>query len=302
MKKIIVLLILILPRLVLADDFSKAHGDFFKLYLRDNADINVRYLIEKGMEDKNTSAKYDLDYYTVNGEIPSALSRDSFMRWGFDYGLRSYDLHKTKDFIGGADTLDLHRIKFSPGVGTFVNDNLLLTGNVDIGMFTNFKGDFDLDLLKYYAYGKVAWRMHPGSLIYLGLEKTDNFDDVTFYPTLGIKLLTEGGEFRISLDLPKELKLDYNIGPKSQIYFLISVQGEKYRITEGDPEKEFNVFIQDKRIGLGATHWFTNHIAFNFEAGMAVSGDFAFETLDTVGYFGEMDSTGYLTAAFKFAL
>ncbi len=299
---IIFLFFFLFPQLARAEDFSKVHGDFFKLFLSDNSDAKLKYILEKGQKDKNTSAEYDLDYFSFNGELPVPQSRDSFFRFGFDYGLRMYDFQGTGNFLGGLDSQDLHRIKFSPGYGTFINDNLLLTGNFDLGLFTNFQKSPDFDQLKYYANVKLVWRLNPGSLLYLGIERSDNFDDLTVYPLLGIKLLTEKGEFKISLDLPKELKLDYNITSKSQLYFLVSILGEKYRIAAGDPEREFNVFIQDKRVGLGANHWFTNHIAFNFEVGLTVASDFEFETLDDKGYFGEMDTGGYLAAALKFAL
>lgn len=307
MKRIVSLFLMLfilflIPLISKADDFSKSHGDFFKLLLNDNSDVRLSYTLEKGQKDKDTSAKYDLDYFNLSGELPSALSRDSFTRFGFDYGLRMYQFEGTNNFLGGLDSEELHRIKFSPGYGTFINDNLLLTGIADIGLFSNFKKTPDFDQLKYYANAKLAWRLNPGSLVYLGVEKSDNFDGVTLFPLLGIKLLTEGGEFKINLDLPKQLKLDYNITSKSQLYFLVCVLGEKYRITAGDPEKEFNVFIQDKRVGLGANHWFTNHVGLNFEAGLSIASDLEFETLDTRGYFGEMDTGGYLSAAIKVAL
>src|SRR5262249_21973258 len=79
----------------LADDqIAAAHGDFFHLLLPDRDDFEFQYMYVPDQSEDGGPGKYDLNSFSLHGEVPLAVSQDSFFRLGGTYSARDYDFRR----------------------------------------------------------------------------------------------------------------------------------------------------------------------------------------------------------------
>ncbi|MBP9837822.1 MAG: hypothetical protein KBC84_03825 [Proteobacteria bacterium] len=299
----ILFIVLFLPITAFAQNtnFKTAHGDFFKLYFSDRSELQLQYLLGLNQKDSNGPGKFNLNYFTAKGEIPLPQGRDTYFRFGADYGARFYNFKNSAGALSDLDSETFHRIQGSYGIGQFINDDFLLTGIAKLGLFSNLHGNPEQDDFRINGDVIAVWRMNPGTQLVGGLAKANDFADTDYYPILGIRLLTEDGKFRISVTIPREARLDYNITSSSTIYGLLSLSGEKYNLYFSDPDRKVSTFIQDKHLGLGADHWFSTHIGVGLEAGLTIDAKTDLK-LDGQNYLGNLENSAYALAQIKISL
>ena len=75
--------------------FAAEHGSFFHLLRSERSDVQLGYLLERDQESETGGTKFDLDIFYGRFELPFALNSDFYLRYGFDYEARQYDLLET---------------------------------------------------------------------------------------------------------------------------------------------------------------------------------------------------------------
>ena len=283
------------------NEMTDKHGDFFRLLLPTKDDVRLQYIYEPEHEEDGGPGKFDLNYFSAQGELPLALSEDSFFRIGGAYSARVYDFEEVRGANTDTDSDTMHLTEVLAGYGIFLSDNILLTGKATLGAYGDFDGGLDSDDFAVHGEALAVFRLNPGAQLLAGARYSEDFDDAPLIPLLGIRLLSEDGALHITLTAPVELRVGYNISSDLELYCQAALHGEKYRISAGRRD-DFNAQVQDRRFGLGIDYWMLSHMKLGLEAGVALGSELEFKTRDPGQFDGDLDPAGYVSASLGFAL
>lgn len=289
-----------LPARAEEEAFSKAHGDFFRLMFAEREDLKASYTLQRDVKEKDGPGKYDLDRFLFQGEVALPFQRDTYARIGGAYGARLYDFSFDKQ--AGSEKKTLHRAEVSGGMGTFLTDDFLLTGDLSLGAYSDFESSLETDDFKVFGGGLGAFRVNPGAQLLFGVRVSKDFDDTSIFPLVGFRMMSESGKFHVSLTLPLELRLSYNFDPSLQLYGLASLAGEEYRVDSADSKDRFNLFVQDRHLGLGIGWWVLESLKLGLEAGVSIQSQLEFKSEHENAFDGDLDPSGYFIANFGVAL
>jgi len=302
MHKRFLILLICLPllevQLASADDFgfTGKHQRFFRLYDPSLSDIAFSYAFEPAIEADAGPGEADLHRFGARFELPYPTSEDSYFRYGAEYALRSYDLEPVPGARTNDSSLNLHTVQLSFGAGYFIADNLLITGVARPAIFSDFEDDVDEDDFQLHGEGLLVYQINPGTQILGGGRYSEEFDDTPLLPFGGIRLLSESGKLHISLTVPLEGRIGYNLSPETELFAGVWASGDKFSVAMGEEPVNFNVQIQERRLGGGFTHWLSEHFAVTVEAGATLESTLEFK-VDNPGQFQDEDVSpaGYVS-------
>jgi len=292
----------VLPSDSLAD-FRNSHGDFFRLYRSDGSDIKFRYIYEPGHEEKDGPGEFDLNDFNGAMELVMPMSDELYLRGGAEYDAKLYDFTRVVGAKTETDGTTLHKVLFKGGAGVFLSDDFLVTGLASVGALSDFESSLDTDDVAVYGEGMLVWRLNPGAQLVGGVATDEVFDDTSVYPLFGFRMLSSDGALHISLTVPREVRVGYNVSPSLQVYGGGWISGDQYNVEMGPNKESFNVYTRDNRVGAGLLFWLGNHANLFVEGGININGELKFKVEDA-GQFedGDLDNSGYLSAGLGFAL
>lgn len=310
MRKILSLLfplVLAWPLLSSADpafnsSFVQAHNDFFNVLLPDNSDMKLGYLLQPSNDEDGGPGKYDLQTFSGQLEIPIPLSTNTYLRAGGGYGARKYDFKELAGVPTSSSEDTLHKVYGLIGYGQFFNPDLLFASSARLGAYSDFSGGLSEDDFQLYLDGMFVYRVNPGTQLLLGLAYNKIFDDAPLIPLIGFRIVSSDGQLRLTLTAPVEVRVDYQLDQKTQLYAGAWIEGDQYRIQTGPTKIELDAQVQDRRIGGGFLYWFTDHLNLGVEGGATLGSQFEFK-LDNAGQFnGDMQSAPYVAATVGLSL
>lgn len=284
----------------LAEEFRSAHGDFFYLLRSDRSDVQLGYMIEPGQETKSGSTEFDVEQFYGKFEVPVPLSEDSYLRAGFDFNARRYDFSRSDGSIEGISNETFHRVTGLFGAGTFLSDNLLLNGALQLGVFSNFGDGLDGDDFDVRGETMLVYRLNPSAQLLVGAKLSEDFEDTSLIPLLGLRLLSEDGKLHINLTVPLELRVGYNVFQPFQVFGRVTLSGERYNFTDGPGGANGELRVQDRRIGGGFSWWLGSYVNLECEAGFSFDSEIEFQLDGRPDFDREIDSAGYLRAQLGF--
>lgn len=301
MKKLILFVALIFPQLSMAEsaEFLNAHKSFFSLLSPESTNVSLGYILERSHDEENGNGSFDLNNFSLDVDLAKATSQDSFINYGGHYEARAYDFDNVVGIAStGSETF--HRLELDFGMGKFIHDDLLAHAQVSLGLHSNLE-DLDGDAFSVLGKGILVYRFNPGVQFLGGLSATEEFDDTSVFPLLGLRLQSTDGKMHISLTAPLSLRVTYNLSPASQIYTGYWISGNEYNLEVNGTK--FDVFQQDRRAGVGYTHWFNGHLNLTFETGAAIGSELEFK-LPGAGSFsdGDLDNAFYAALRVGYAL
>lgn len=282
--------------------FINQHSPFFRLFLADKSDFRAGYTHGFQRDEVDGPGSYTLNRFFFRGEVPIAGGKNFFWRLGGDYGYSDYELDEVRSASTNDSSLSVHRVVGRFGAGFFLSDELLVTGVVRPGLYSDFEDGADFDEGQVYGDFQVVYEINPGTQLVLGGSCDKNIDDQDCYPLGGIRILGSDGKLHISATLPVEARVGYGISPRSELFILGNASGEEYDVSVGSKEKRFSLYAQEIRLGGGFNFWFNSKLSFELEAGMFFESPFEFKTHSPGQFTGDVDESGYITGSFGLAL
>lgn len=273
--------------------FVNNNASFFRLFFADRADARVGYQYGFKREEENGPGAYTLHHFFTRGEFPDAITKNFFLRWGWEYGFRNYVLEQVDNILTTESSLDVHRLVGRFGAGWFIDRDLLLTGVLRPGLYSDFADSVDLNEGTVYGDGLIAYAINPGTQIIGGLTYDHTFDSEGFYPLLGMRIMSNDGRLHISITAPRDARIGYALSPQTEMFMLGDISGDQYKIEAGSAKSRFNLLQQERRVGLGISYWASKVVNLEAELGMLLSSKFKFR-INKSGQFGdEVDHAPY---------
>jgi hypothetical protein len=284
------------------NEFITAHRDFIRLATGEWKDIEVRYLFEDDHNFKNSGgANLAMSEALVAGEVPIVLTRDTFLRASVYYANRIYDFHNLLIRTDNVNTESLHKIQIGGGFGTFVTDDVLITGVVKPGIYSNLRHGFNSEYLNVYGELFVIYRFSPHAQIIGGAVTNELFENIQVYPVLAARFLSPSGRYRLNITPPVSLRAAARVNECLEMYTGFWLTGDRYRVNLKQLDEEFNVQIQDRRLGVGSIYFLSDHTNVSIESGITLTnrfelkiGDSAFSEDTTEPSFYGFLSFGYV--------
>lgn len=294
----------VLPLLAVADDegsgFLEEHQDFFHLLGPSTTELTVRYLFQPETQDEDGPSEFDLHQFQGTLDFPVPISSDSFYRFGGEYQLGRYDFSNARTQNSRLEDEDLHKIELSFGMGTFLDEDLLVSGFLTPGIYSDLNEGLDEDDFQLQGMGMLVYRMNPTAQLLVGVKWSEDFDEYPLFPILGMRLLSENGQVHLNLTLPLEARLGYNFTTNAQAYTGFWISGDQYQVAF-DQEDEFHLQNQERRLGIGVLVWLNDRIQVSIEGGALVGGVFDLKTTNPGQFNDGVDPTGYLTGSLGLA-
>jgi hypothetical protein len=257
------------------NDFRNNHSDFFHLYSTERTDLRLGYLREFSAEEDFGTNEYDLDNFFAEGLFQASTSKDTFFSFGGNFDVRKYDISNNKFNFSNDSSEQLYKIAFSPGFGTFINDDFLIWGQTQIGNFSDLDdGFFNLD--DYLVLGRIEliYRLNPSAQLIFGAAYSNDYLTQNLLPILGLRLMSDTGAFQLAIDAPFRIRVGYYLNPRIEVFSQVVAKGDRYNIRlNGD---EFTVGVHDERAGGGIRFWLGNHVSLTFEGGQTLNSQFKF--------------------------
>lgn len=282
--------------------FINKNSTFFRLFFYDRADIRFGYLRGFEREESDGPGAFTLNHLSLKGEVPLALDNDVFLRFGGDYHYRNYQLRSVNSAVTNDSSLDVHALSARVGGGIFLDRNLLLTGILRPGLFSDFDGGVDSGDAKMYGDAMLVYGINPGTQIVGGLAYDHVFSSESFYPLIGFRVMNEDGRLHISVTVPREARIGFSLNPKAELFARATLDGEQFEVAPGQVKKSFGFKEQERKIGGGFSYWITRNFNLEVEGGMFLNSDFRFKTSNPGQFDNDADSGPYLTASFGVAL
>ena len=264
------------------DTFRVAHGDFLRLATGEGKDIEFRYLFEPDHDLKEQpDTNLALDEFLLSADVPIVISRDFFLRTSTFYSARIYDFHSLTLFNSNVSEITLHKAQLGLGFGYFFNDNLLLTGMAKPGILSNFSSQLYSDVIKIYGESFVVYRPHRGVEVIGGIVSNELFEHLRVYPVVALRLSSPDNLLHLSVTPPVSVRLDLSCTESLNLYSGFFLSGDRYRIKLRDINQQFDVQIQDKRLGGGVLYYLTPHWNVSAESGVTLTNKFDLKIGDT---------------------
>jgi|GEM_PF-6187040 len=276
----------------LTTSFENEHGSFFSLFMANPTQMSAGYLYEPSHAEKGGPGEFDLDRYFFHSEAPAPISEDLYLRIGADYDRKDYTFTPVSNAGMQLDSETMHAFVLKGGLGFFPSENVLLTGVIKPGIFSDLDGGVDQEDADLYWEGMAVYKLNPGAQIIGGIARDNTFDDASIYPLLGIRLRGEDGRLNISLTFPREFRVGFNFNPSWELYFDSRIEGEQYRVNAG--ASDFDVRTQDPRLGVGTNYWIGEHLNLLAEVGCNYESTLYYETRNSGQFSGDLDPAYYL--------
>lgn len=250
--------------------FRGAHADF----VRDATSDALVQLYGTALPEAqlhNEPGEFDLLQWTLDATVPLPLSRDDFLVAGALAGTRDYD------FTGVPTLADerLHRYALRLGAGAFVDDDLVVQGYWQPGVWSDLDGTLHTeDWRLWYGRALAIWRAAPDVFWKAGFILTDAVDTGAL-PLLGVTWHL-GAQWRLEVLLPRDLKLVWWPDPAWALSAGLRIEADEYHIR--GPEElgtpEHDVHVQEVYAFLGAEHLLTDSLSLFVRAGTSVAGNY----------------------------
>jgi hypothetical protein len=269
-------------------EFNRAHGNFFHVYFAERTDVRAGYLFEPSAKESGGPGAFDLHNSFLNFSTVFARSEDTFFSLGGDFEVRRYLFSVVEDAGTRTGSENLYKIAFSPGVGTFLTDNILAWGSATFGNYSDLEGGvFNRDDYQLLADARLVFQVNPGAQIILGVSYTNNYLNQRLLPVLGLRLLSESGTLHISVDLPFHGRIGYYFTPHIEGFTQVVVSGDRYQAKING--EDVSVGVHDERVGVGARFWLGSFFSFTVEGGRTLNSQLRFMRTDP-GQFGRNGS------------
>ncbi len=260
------------------ETFREAHGTFLHLATGEGKDIEVRFLNEPDHDLKNDGgANVALNEFLLTAELPIILSRDFFLRVAPKFSARVYDLHAVTLLNEELQSETLYKNQLGLGAGYFVNDSLFLTGMVTPGILSSLDARLTSEDMSLYGEAFAIYSIAENFQVIGGVVTDELFEKINVYPVLAARYLSTDEKWHIKLTPPVAVRVGYNVEKDFQLYTGFFLTGDKYHIHLNQVGQDFNIQVQDKRLGFGALYFFTHNWNVSAEIGASLTNVFKFK-------------------------
>lgn len=285
-----------LPFSAAAEEASK-HGDFRYLLEPNRSYSTLSYMHEPKMEEDGGPGEYSLNKFEADISKAFELTEDADLLFGGTYGARVYSFEEVPEAITSTGGETLHEVSFLVGIEYFLSDSIYMQGYARDGLYTDFNGDLDLDDFNLEGQGLIAFRINPGTALILGAEYSHRFVDFDFFPIVGLRILSSSGGMHINLTLPTEAEVTFNLSSDFSIYAGAWIDGDRYNVRFGSATDDFDVNIQENRIGGGMYYWLGQHVRLGVEGGALIGSKFEFEPTNAGQFKDDLETGPYISAS-----
>lgn len=286
----------------LSKTFSAAHRDFFHLYSPQETDFKFQYMYNPENKEDGGPGKYDLNNVYAYLELPLLMSKDSFLRVAIDYEMGMYDFSPVNEAPTSTAKDVLHKAAFGFGMGHFFSDNFFLTAMAKPGLYSDFDNDVEMDDIQLHGQARLVYRINPGTELLIGADSSETFEDVSLFPLVGFRAISEDGQLHLSLTAPIEARVAWYFNPRTQIYGLFSISGARYNADSGPTNIELDIQTHNQKLSTGAIYWIGNNISLGLEGGFFIGNEFKFKALNAGQFSGDMDPSAFLALNFGLSL
>lgn len=275
-----------------ANDFVNAHGNFFRLFYPSKSELKLGYRYQPENDEKDGPGEFDLNNFFGELDLPLPVSRDRFFRFGFDFDARLFDFSPPSRAATSTHSETFYSGALNLGMGHFINDDFLITGQASLGAYSNFEDSLDEKDLRGSNQWLLVYNLNPVTQLVAGFEYSERFDDTPILPIGGLRLQSTDGQVHISITVPIEATVTINLQPEFSIYAGGWIDGDEYRVEIN--ELDFNAQYFDVLVGAGFRYWVGEHINLGAEMGASVASELEFKVDDPGQFDGDLEPAPYV--------
>ncbi len=265
--------------------FHEHHGDFVQDANPFRENLRMSFHLEDNTSVKNEPGSYDLYELEFVGDYDFVVDPDAMVTVGGTFGTRRYDF--STSFPGADGDENLNQISIRAGAGFFVNDELLLSAEVEPGIFSDLDGSLDSSDYQFFVKTLATYQYTDEIYFKGGIYVDQVFDDLPVYPVAGIAWLFHP-QWRFDALIPRSITLSYNPTPSLILNAGVDLDGNQYnlRSRSGGTRVEVTVTTQEMNLFVGANYRIDQHFSIFGKLGTILLGDTEFK-----GVTGRSDGT-----------
>lgn len=281
-----------------ANDFIFEHKSFMRLLYPSATNLKLSYQYQPTTEEEDGLG--DSDKQQIAGEFDAILplGSDVFMRCGLIYERNTYDMAQLLEDATDSDNEVLNHIGIRAGIGNFFGDDVLISGLVDVGLFSDLDSGLETENIRVHGEAITAYRINPGSQLIIGVRASDDIRTDSVYPMIGVRLISTDGQLHLGLTVPFDARIGYSVSTGTELYARAWVQGYDYGARIGRTDREVDIDIQDRRVGGGIIYWMGNSVSVVAEVGAMLEGKFELKIKDPDRFYSDLETAPYIRAAF----
>ena len=280
--------------------FLLEHKSFMRLLYPSATNLKFSYQYQPTVEDEDGLG--DSDKQQMVGEFDAIVpfDNDTFARVGLIYERSTYDMAQVLANSTESTNEILNHVGARFGFGNFVNDNVLISGFVDVGVFSDLDSGIETEDIRVHGEAITAYRINPGSQLLIGIRASDDIRTDSIYPMIGVRLMSTDGHLHLGLTVPFDARIGYNVSQDVELYARAWVQGYDYSAKVGNVDREVDIEIQDRRAGCGVVYWADNAVSMVLEFGVMLEGEFELKIKNPDSFHSDLETAPYARAALGF--
>lgn len=274
---------------------DSSRQSFMYLFNPNPSTIDVNYTYAPSREPDGTrGSDFDNQMFRADVNFPMQFNKDFSLYFGGTYGVREFQF----DSINPAsvlrdDQLYLHQVELRPGVSYFLNEDLLLAGQVRLGLFGNLGDEMSEDNAQVLGNGMLIYRWHPKLQLIGGVLVSEDYDSQNVLPVLGFRYLSDSKRWHWLVTLPTQAQVQYNFTKTARAYGGLTISGQQYHY-EGDRGNDFDIQVRDTKLGGGLLFNIGEHLILGAEGGILVGKEaLAFKIRDNE-FSGDLNDSPYV--------
>lgn len=294
------------PVVVSADEVSHSfwrnHADFLRLLDSDRTVLKIGYTYQPSTAEENGPGEFNLKKIDYSIADPYPVSPDLFLRAGLEYEARVYNFKKVPGALTEEESETLHKIVLNLGVGYFMSPDVLLTGILETGGYSDFDKKLTGDDFRIFGRLTAVFQTRRDRQWLFGLAVSEDFDETEIFPLLGMRTSLKGGKLLINATLPLEVRADYLLSYRNRLYAGVWISGDEYHARLGPQDSDLNIQVHERRAGLGIEHSIYNGLQLILEGGYLFESKLEFKRPNAGQFSGDLESSPYFSIGITFSI
>lgn len=280
--------------------FRNFHQDFFRLATGEGNDISLssetrteRHII------RDDDTRIVSEHLYASAELPIPTSDNFFWRVApyYDLGVFRFDNIHIADSAYHSE--QLHILELGLGAGWFKNRNLLFTGKLRPGLYSNFQG-INSDHFQLFGEFMSVYRAWPNIEFVTGIATDQLFSSYDVFPILALRAHAFDERLHIKITPPIELRIGYYLQDNLQLFTDFALQLNEYHVEHAG--RDFAIESEEHRLGVGALYWLSSNLNINVETGVLISGQFELKDPEASPDNDRLNEGLYVTLRLGYAL
>jgi len=185
--------------------FRANHSDFTTVYLQQMNLLAGSYLNQTDTDAKDGTGAFSLQILKAEGALPIiGLNEDLGFRLTGEIASREYTFGKDASEFGMDSYFD---VVVAPELWYFFSNHFLLIGHIEAGAYSDLDGNTNGEDFRLFGGGRFVYRLESGLQLLAGAIVSEDFQDYSVIPILGLRWIHSSERLRVSMTLPLEITI-----------------------------------------------------------------------------------------------